>query len=56
MFDSLKDSLKDFSQQAKSAVVEKELDEDTVDDILWDLELALLKNNVAQEVVDQLTD
>ncbi|MDY6789096.1 MAG: signal recognition particle-docking protein FtsY [Candidatus Nanohaloarchaea archaeon] len=54
MFESLKDSIKSFSESVKSAVVEKELDEDTLDDILWDLELGLLKNNVAQEVVEQL--
>jgi fused signal recognition particle receptor len=54
MFDNLKESIKDVSDKAKSAVVEKELDEDTVDDILWDLEMQLLKNNVAQDVVDRI--
>ncbi len=56
MFDQLKDSLKDFSGKVKSAVVEKELDEDTIDDFLWDLELQLLENNVAQDVVNRLKD
>ncbi|MDY6770410.1 MAG: signal recognition particle-docking protein FtsY [Candidatus Nanohaloarchaea archaeon] len=56
MFDNLKDSIKDFSSKAKSAVAEKELDEDDVDDMLWEFEMELLQNNVAQDVVDQLID
>lgn len=54
MFGDLKDSIKDFSEKAKSAVVEKELDEDDIEDLLWDLEMQLLQNNVAQDVVDEL--
>lgn len=54
MFDQLKDSIKDFSDKAKSAVAEKELEEEELDELLWDLELSLLKNNVAEEVVDRL--
>ncbi len=55
MFDNLKDSIKDFSSKAKSAVAEKELDEDDIDDMLWEFEMELLQNNVAQDVVDRLT-
>lgn len=55
MFDNLKDSIKDFSSKAKSAVAEKELEEDDIDDMLWEFEMELLQNNVAQEVVDRLT-
>lgn len=56
MFGDLKDSIKDFSEKAKSAVVEKELSEDDIDDLLWDLEMQLLQNNVAQMVVDELIE
>lgn len=56
MFDDLKGSIKDFSEKAKSAVVEKDLSEDDIDDLLWDLEMQLLQNNVAQTVVDTLID
>ncbi len=55
MFDGLKDSVRTFSEKAKGAVAETELDEDTVDDLLWDLEQALLRHNVAVDVVDAIT-
>lgn len=54
MFGNLKDSVKNFSQKAKESVAEKELSEDEVDDVLWDLEQALLQNNVAYDVIDTI--
>ncbi len=54
MFDRLKDSVTNFSQKAKEAVAETEITEETLDDALWDLEQALLQNNVAVDVIDHL--
>src|SRR5687767_9097995 len=52
MFDKLK---KAFSRAAKS-VVQKELTEKVLDDVLLDLQIALLESDVAQEVVDELSE
>lgn len=54
MFDKLKNSIKDFSSKVKETVAEKEIDEETLENVLWDLELELLQNNVAQEVVEKI--
>jgi fused signal recognition particle receptor len=51
MFDKLK---KAFSRAAKS-VAQKELTEKVLDDVLLDLQIALLESDVAQEVVDELS-
>jgi fused signal recognition particle receptor len=51
MFDKLK---KAFSRAAKG-VAQKELTEKVLDDILLDLQIALLESDVAQEVVDDLS-
>jgi fused signal recognition particle receptor len=51
MFDKLK---KAFSRAAKG-VAQKELTERVLDDILLDLQIALLESDVAQEVVDNLS-
>src|SRR5919106_1901392 len=51
MFDKLK---KAFSRAAKS-VAQKELTEKVLDDVLLDLQIALLESDVAQEVVDDLS-
>lgn len=51
MFDKLK---KAFSRAAKG-VVQKELTEKVLDDVLLDLQIALLESDVAQEVVDDLS-
>lgn len=56
MFDNLRESVKDFSQKAKETVAEKEITEDMVDDVLWDLEQALLQNNVAYDVIEAIKD
>jgi fused signal recognition particle receptor len=51
MFDKLK---KAFSRAAKG-VAQKELTEKVLDDVLLDLQIALLESDVAQEVVDDLS-
>ncbi|HET6807801.1 MAG TPA: signal recognition particle-docking protein FtsY [Nitrososphaera sp.] len=51
MFDKLK---KAFSKAAKG-VAQKELTEKVLDDVLLDLQIALLESDVAQEVVDDLS-
>jgi fused signal recognition particle receptor len=51
MFDKLKRA---FSRAAKG-IAQKELTEGVLDDILLDLQIALLESDVAQEVVDELS-
>jgi fused signal recognition particle receptor len=51
MFDKLK---KAFSRAAKG-ISQKELTEKVLDDVLLDLQIALLESDVAQEVVDDLS-
>src|SRR5919107_807602 len=51
MFDKLK---KAFSRAAKG-ISQKELTEKVLDDVLFDLQIALLESDVAQEVVDDLS-
>ncbi len=51
MFDKLKNA---FSRAAKG-VSQKELTEKVLDDVLLDLQIALLESDVAQEVVDDLS-
>lgn len=54
MLGGLKDSVKEFSENVKSSVTEKELDEDTVDPLIEDFRLKLLKNNVSLEVAEEI--
>ena len=51
MFDKLK---KAFSSAAKSIGSQKELSEKDLDNTLFDLQLALMESDVAQEVIDDL--
>jgi fused signal recognition particle receptor len=51
MFDKLR---KAFSSAAKT-IAQKELSEKDLDDNLFDLQLALLESDVAQEVIDDLS-
>src|SRR5918997_1653814 len=51
MFDKLK---KAFSRAAKG-IAQKEITEKVLDDVLLDLQIALLESDVAQEVVDDLS-
>lgn len=54
MLDKFKKSVKDFSSDVKSAVAEKELDEDTVNPLLEELRLKLLQNNVSLEAAESI--
>ena len=54
MLDKFKESVKDFSENVKSTVAEKELDEDTLDPLLEQLRLKLLQNNVSLEAAEAI--
>lgn len=56
MLDKFKDSVKEFSDSVKSAVAEKELDEETLDPLLEELRLKLLQNNVSLEAAEAIED
>lgn len=56
MLDKFKDSVKEFSENVKSTVAEKELDEDTLDPLLEELRLKLLQNNVSLEAVESIEE
>lgn len=56
MLKGFKESVKDFSDDLKSKVAEKEIDEDTLEPILDDLRLQLLKNNVALQTAESIED
>jgi fused signal recognition particle receptor len=56
MLGGIKDSIKDLSDNVKSAVAEKELEEDNLDPILQDFRLKLLKNNVSLEVAEEIEE
>ena len=43
-----------FTDKLRNAIGEKKLSEDFVDSALWDLEVALLENNVASDVSDKI--
>jgi len=56
MLGNLKDSVKEFSSNVKSAVAEKELEESDVTPLLEELRLKLLKNNVSLEVAEEIEE
>lgn len=56
MLGGFKDSVKEFSSSVKSAVSEKEIEEDDIDSLLDDLRLKLLKNNVSLEVAEEIEE
>jgi fused signal recognition particle receptor len=56
MLDKFKKSVKEFSDDVKSAVAEKELDEETLDPLLEELRLKLLQNNVSLEAAEQIEE
>lgn len=56
MLKGIKDSVKDFSEDLKSKVAEKEIDEGTLEPVLSDLRLKLLKNNVALETAEKIEE
>lgn len=45
---------KGFFSKLKEKIVSKKLDEKQFDDLFWDLELVLLENNVAVEVIEKI--
>lgn len=56
MLGNLKDSVKEFSSNVKSAVAEKELEESDIDPLLEEFRLKLLKNNVSLEVAEEIEE
>lgn len=56
MLGGLKDSVKEFSSNVKSAVAEKELEESDIDPLLEEFRLKLLKNNVSLEVAEEIEE
>jgi len=56
MLGDLKDSVKEFSSNVKSAVTEKELEESDVQPILEEFRLKLLKNNVSLDVAEEIEE
>jgi fused signal recognition particle receptor len=54
MLDKFKESVKDFSDNVKSKVAEKELDKETLDPLLEELRLKLLQNNVSLEAAEAI--
>lgn len=56
MLDKFKESVKDFSDNVKSTVAEKELDESTLDPLLEELRLKLLQNNVSLEAAEAIEE
>jgi len=56
MLDKFKESVKDFSDNVKSTVAEKELDQDTLDPLLEELRLKLLQNNVSLEAAEAIEE
>jgi len=54
MLDRFKKSVKEFSSDVKSAVTEKELDEETLDPLLEQLRLKLLQSNVSLEAAESI--
>lgn len=54
MLGKFKDSVKEFSDNVKSKVAEKELDDETLDPLLEELRLKLLQNNVSLDAVESI--
>ena len=51
-----KEEKKSIFSKIKKAVITKKINEKQFDELFWDLELALLENNVAVEVIDKIKD
>lgn len=54
MLGKFKDSVKEFSENVRSKVAEKELDEETLNPLLEELRLKLLQNNVSLDAVESI--
>ncbi|MFB6245727.1 MAG: signal recognition particle receptor subunit alpha [Candidatus Nanohaloarchaea archaeon] len=56
MLEKFRDTVREFSSEVKSAVAEKELDEDTLDPLLEEMRLELLQANVSLEAADAIEE
>lgn len=56
MLDKFKESVKDFSENVKSTVAEKELNKQTLNPLLEQLRLKLLQNNVSLEAAEAIEE
>lgn len=56
MLDKFKDSVKEFSSNVKSAVAEKEIEEDELEPLLEELRLKLLQNNVSLDAAEAIQE
>ena len=56
MLGNLKDSVKEFSSNVKSAVTQKKLEESDVEPLLQEFRLKLLKNNVSLDVAEEIEE
>lgn len=54
MLEKFKNTVDEFSESVKSAVAEKELDEDTLNPLLEQMRLKLLQSNVSLEAADRI--
>ncbi len=50
----IKEALTKTVEKTVKAVTEKKIDQQTFEDLFWELEIALLENNVALEVIEQI--
>jgi len=56
MLGKFKDTVKDFSSSVKSAVAEKEIEEETINPALEELRLKLLQSNVSLEAAEKIEE
>jgi fused signal recognition particle receptor len=54
MLNKFKKTVENFSENVKSAVAEKELDEETLDPLLEEMRLKLIQNNVSLEAAEKI--
>lgn len=54
MLEKFRDTVEDFSDSVKSAVAEKELDEEVLDPLLEEMRLKLLQSNVSLEAAERI--
>lgn len=56
MFDKLKKQVNNAIDTASSKIVEKEINEETADDVLWDLKVSLLQSDVALDTAENICE
>jgi len=54
MFDSLKSKLNDGVSKIVKTVSEKTIQEEDLEEVLWDFKMSLLKNDVAMDVSEKI--